>query len=258
MNFGIVLIFCALLASPSPSPAPAGRQAADPCLSEGHTSLLAALNRPTLGFSACAVKPRDIVAEMGYQNASGGAAQVQVPQGFLRAGITPGIEADLIGPAFLRNRAPGAKWGSADSGLGMKWEFAHDAAGASAVDVLYTAPTGSPAYTAGVPILTVNVDYSLALSRQFGVGATIGQSRAAFSSTTPSMVLTDQFNARAQIYAEAFAQSRTRPDGGALGGLDAGLQLLLGAQFEVDIEAGRTITDRVRTKYVGAGVGARL
>ena len=86
----------------SPSPAPA-----DPCGGPGR--LLATANRPTVGFSACAVAPHTAVFELGYQNQvtgtpARGSVQSQVPQNFLRIGVAPRFEIDVDGPNYIATR----------------------------------------------------------------------------------------------------------------------------------------------------------
>lgn len=249
----MILIFAAAMTAPSPTPSPAP---ADAC-GAPQTNLLTAMDRPSVGYSACAVKSGEAIVEAGYANASGSGSNVAAyPQGLLRVGTAPGLELDLF------------ENGRFDSGFGTKYEFWHDGGRAFAADFLYTVPTGSAAFTAGAPIETLNLDYSAPLSKVFGAAATVGvQSSYApslsgissrFISVLPSVVVTDQWNPRAQAFIEAFAQTRTRPDGGALFGLDAAVQYLLTPQFELDVETGRTITDSARSHYVGIGFGARF
>jgi hypothetical protein len=240
----------------TPSPAPSASPAADPCSSSGHTSLLAALNRPTVGFSACSVKTHEFVSEFGYANQSGDFGLAQYPQGFLRYGIRPGLEVGIIGPAYQTAR--GGASGFLDSGLGAKWEFSHTETTASAIDFLYTAPVGAMAFTAGTPSETLNFDYGATIGAQLGFGVTAGIERTGgFTTLLPSLVFTKQNGSRTQLYVEAFWQTKT-PSGGSLFGTDGGLQYLLMPQLEIDVEAGRTIAPLSRNHYYGFGVGLRL
>lgn len=251
-NLGMILILAAAATvTPAPSPPPA-----DVC-GGAQTSLLAALDRPSIGYSPCAVKRGESLFELGYSNASGPRGNVPAyPQGFFRFGTGRGLELDVI------------EAGRFDSGFGAKYEFWHDGDRALAADFLYTAPTGAAAFSAGAPTQTLNADYTFALSSVLSVASTVGvQSDYAaaldgkssrFSSVLPSVVLTDQWNPRAQAFVEGFAQTRTRPDGGSLFGIDAAVQYLLTARLEIDLEAGRSITDVDRSHYVGFGFGARF
>ncbi len=254
LNLAIIFILAAAGASPAPTPAP------DACTADGHTALLAVLNRPTVGYSACAVKAHEVLVELGYANQSGDAPTVTYPQGFVRFGVGTGVELDFIGPAYQYGRSSGiVPGGSLDSGIGVKWEVAHDARGATGIDLLYTVPSGAAGVSAGMSTQTVNLDYARSISSVFGLAATLGVARGpAHGVILPSLVFSNQFNARTQWYAEAFAQSKTRPEGGALFGLDGGLQYLLAPRVEIDVEAGRTTTDRARNHFYGAGFGVRL
>lgn len=247
----ILILAVAAAVTPSPRPPPP-----DVC-GGSQTNLLAALDRPSIGYSPCAVKHGESVFELGYSNASSPAGSVPVyPQGLLRFGAAGGLELDVIGS------------GRFDSGFGAKYEFWHDGSRALAADFLYTAPTGAAAFTAGAPTQTLNLDYAFPLSSVFSVASTIGAQSgygaaaggpsSRFFSVLPSVVLADQWNPRAQAFVEAFAQTRTRPDGGALFGMDAAVQYLLAPQLEIDLEAGRTITDVNRSHFVGFGFGARF
>lgn len=247
----ILILAAAAASSPTPSPAPA-----DVCGSP-HSNLLAVMDRPSIGYSPCAVKRGEGVFEAGYSNASGpGGSLPNYPQGLLRLGIGHGLELDA------------GDGGRFDSGFGAKYEMWHDGSRALAADLLYTVPTGAAALTAGAPTQTLNLDYTSALSPVFSIASTIGVqsafagaldgSSSRFVSVLPSVVLADQWNPRAQAFVEGFAQSRTRPDGGALYGMDAAVQYLLAPQLEVDVEAGGSRTDANRSHFVGFGLGARF
>jgi hypothetical protein len=233
--------------------------------------MLATLNRPTIGFSACAVKPHESVWELGYNavRQADGTRSGVYPQGFIRFGAAPGLELDAIGPNYITQNSGGMiTAGFADSGAGAKYEFFHDGSNVIAFDFLYTVPSGAPAFTAGAPIATLNFDYGRSLSPNAGFATTIGvQSSFAatpngassrFASFVPSVAFTIQSNPRTQFYAEAFGQTKIRPDGGTLFGLDGGVQYLLAPNFEIDGEFGETVTDLVRARYFGAGIGLRL
>lgn len=233
--------------------------------------MLATLNRPTIGFSACAAKPRQSVWELGYNNVlqSDGSRAAVYPQGFIRFGVAPKIEVDAIGPLYEVQQAQGAvQRGFLDAGVGAKYEFFQDESSVAAVDLLYSLPTGAAAFTAGAPIATLNLDYGRSLSPVSGFATTIGvQSSysqdsngrsARFTSLVPSVAFTTQTNPRTQFYAEAFGQTRIRPDGGTLFGIDGGIQYMLLPCLELDAELGQTATDLARAHYFGVGFGLRL
>jgi hypothetical protein len=240
------LTYASAAAEPSPSPSPTPN--ADPC-GTPRTDLLAAIDRPTVGFSACAVKPNDVIAEFGYANqSSSGAGNADVyPQGFVRLGVAPNIEFDVIAPT-----------GHLDSGAGLKYELHHNAGGAEAIDFLYTAPNGAPAYSAGSATETLNFDAGTTLGGTWSGGLTVGYQMGTVSSVLPSVVVAKQFSSSMQIYVEAFGATRIRQDGGWRVAYDAGIQRLLNERVEIDVEAGHAVTDRDRSQFVGFGMGLRF
>ncbi|HEX5275607.1 MAG TPA: hypothetical protein VFW34_10060 [Candidatus Rubrimentiphilum sp.] len=268
MNLGIILIFAAL-ASPAPLPSPSAAPVADAC-GGATTNLLATLNRPTIGFSACAVKPRESLWELGYFNQiqNDGSHAAVYPQGFIRFGASPRLEWDVVGPNYLVQKGGGIlQRGFLDGGVGAKCEFFSSPSDTAALDLLYIFPTGSALFTAGAPVETLNFDYGHALSPVAGVATTIGvQSSFAqtlagrasrFTSLLPSIAFTIQSNPRTQFYAEWYGQTRIRPDGGTLLGVNGGVQYMLRPDLEIDTELGQTVTDLARGHYFGFGIGVR-
>lgn len=272
----IALLGASAFASTPPEPAPAPSASAsppsDPC-GDAHTNLLATLNRPTIGFSACAVRTHDTVAEIGYGNetinADTPSTSTTFPQGFMRYGLRKNLELDYIGPAFGVMSSGGVQQrGRLDSGVGAKIELFHDPSNVVGADILYTTPNGSPGFTNGGASITVNADVSHNLTPAFSMGATFGLTSTAgsrldgtvgrYTALLPSIVATEQLGMRAQAYLEAYGATRIRPDGGSRFALDGGLQYLLSPQMEIDIEAGRTATDVSRSRFIGFGFGLRF
>jgi hypothetical protein len=195
-----------------------------------------------------------VLLEGGYANQSGGQPQSIYPQGFIRYGVARNLEFDVDAPS-----------GKFDTGIGAKYEVWHNAVSAFGTDFLYGLPTGARGFTSGAPTETLNLDFSTAISPQVGIATTLGVSNfqaqalnSAIRRTTsflPSIVVTDAFNSRAQLYGEAFGSTHIRPDGGTLFGLDGGVQYLVTPQVEVDAEIGRTLSGATASHSVGFGVG---
>ncbi|HEX3671250.1 MAG TPA: hypothetical protein VHT92_06045 [Candidatus Cybelea sp.] len=261
------------IATPSPRPTPS-----DPC--GGSTRLLATANRPTVGFSACAVAKGTAAFELGYQNQvngtpDGGSVQSQVPQNFLRVGIVSRFELDVIGPNYIATRTyqPNVPsmvtHGVADSGLGFKYELPPSGKWIVAFDGLYTGPNGSPFLTAASATLTGNLDAAYALSNSAGIGTTIAVSstggfengeRIQYGLVEPSVVLTKQTPDKFQFYAEYVFVSKVAPDAGGRAFTDFGVQKLLGTNVEVDVEYGHAFTGdpALRFNYIGSGLVLQL
>ncbi|MBC5799840.1 MAG: hypothetical protein GIX03_10130 [Candidatus Eremiobacteraeota bacterium] len=271
---------------PAPSPSPratlAGLQA-DPCGGTGR--LLATLDRPTVGYSACAVPKGAIVLEEGYQNtfAGGPAAQTSTayPQGFERVGVARGWELDLIGPNANRQRSSSTITGGySDMGLGFKYELPQEGRFTYAVDGLVTAATGTGGFSNGGPTQTLNIDVSYAASPAFGIGTTLATAastgffepgtfatsgtlpavRERYITFEPSLVVTLQWPHDYQLYAELVGQTKTAPRAGGRLYTDFGLQKLLGPYLEIDGEYGIDFTpsNGSRFNYIGVGAGIRV
>jgi hypothetical protein len=256
---------------PSPSPTPS-----DPCAED---RLLATANRPTIGYSACAVKRDTVVFELGYQNSvqgtpRNGSIDSQVPQAFTRVGVAPRFELDVIGPNYEAERSytPNSnvvRNGVDDSGFGFKYEFVPNGSWTVAVDGLYTAPNGSAFLTAGGASYTGNLDVAYSLSSATSIGTTVavestgrltGGRRAGYGVTQPSLVMTTKIPNQYQFYAEYVLVSKIAPGEGARDFTDFGVQKLLGTRTEVDVEYGHAFTGigALKFDYIGAGTVVQL
>ncbi len=265
--------------APVASPSPSSGTPEDPC--GGDMRLLATLNRPTVGYSACAVPPKSIIFEEGYQVQEQGAGATesiatQYPQSFTRIGVRPGLEVDVIGPYYNTLASPDGKGGLIrthgyqDSGLGFKYEFIPRGRYTLALDGLYTAPNGSPGYTAGGATETINLDAAFAATSTFGIGTTLAYwstsgfntngKRSRFEVLMPSAVLTKQLKGFYQLYAEYVYVSKLGPDRGGRAFADYGVQHLLSKHLEIDVELGNSITadPNLKFKYLGIGLGVAL
>jgi hypothetical protein len=260
-------------ASPSPSPSPA-----DPCGGPGR--LLATANRPTIGYSACAVAKDTAVFELGYQNQvngtpGAGSVQSQTPQNFLRLGVAKGFEFDVIGPNYESTRTfpqggrDAVTSGVTDSGLGFKYQIPTAGRWTVGIDGLYTGPNGSQFLTAGNATLTGNFDASYDLSPATAIGTTIAVSSTGgyangrhgqYGVTEPSFVLSTQIPHYYQFYAEYVIVSKIALQESARAFTDFGVQKLLGSRTEIDVEYGHAFTGIPSQKfdYIGAGLVVQL
>jgi len=282
---------------PAPSPLPSGLPVpgtpltpaagtSGPC--GGQTRLLATLDRPTVGYSVCAVPTGSIVLEEGYQLTSqfgGGSVAATFPQGFERFGILDRLELDIVGPNYNRVRSGGTlSTGYNDLGIGTKYEFEPGGKVTYAIDALLLVPSGDPGFTTGGTTEQLNFDVSYPLTPNVGIAATlagvstygaatplagaggaIGVSTRAASPVgyqlfLPSAVVTFATNPSLQFYAEAVGQSKLGPAAGGRVYFDGGVQKLLGTNVEIDAEYGRAVGPIVdgRFEYFGAGLGLRV
>ena len=264
------LILAALVAAASPTPSPSPPP--DPC--GGQTRLLATLNRPTVGYSACAIAPHTIVLEEGYQRERMDSAQTltQYPQSFARVSIAPRLEFDVVGPSYNRLETAGSSGvsGFQDNGAGFKYELPPRGNCTFGFDALYTSPNGAAAFTAGRYTTTANADIGCSVTGSFGIGTTqaftaAGGPRAdgtfaRYGLWMPSIVATQQFGGGNQFYVEYVYQSRTAPDAGGRAFVDYGIQHLIGSHVEVDAELGNVLTGNAaqRFTYFGLGFGVQI
>lgn len=256
--------------APTAVPSPAASDApSDPC--GGPTRLLATLDRPTFGYSACAVSKGSIVLENGYQNQSQGGESpgtaTTIGQGFQRVGVGDRIELDLIAPTFNRASSGGVlTTGFSDLGLGFKVELPQRGAFTYAIDGLFTAATGTGGFSMGGPSQTMNFDIAYAASPAIGIGSTIGVSSAAgianarYGYIMPSIVVTAQIPNAYQFFFELVGQTKIGPAQGGRIFSDAGVQKLLGQYLELDAEYGKSFTavGGSRFHYIGIGAGIRV
>jgi hypothetical protein len=253
------------IAAATPSPVPAATPTTDPC-----AGLLNQLNRPTIGYSPCAAKRGTAVLEMGYQHQwnADSTTRDQFGQGFLRFGVAPQLELDVIGPNGIAQRGPSSDaFGFADSGIGFKYELLAAAQWQLGVDGLYTTPNGARALTAGNSTLTTNFDavYQLTKTTSFAStlsfaaagGFGVSGEHARYGTFMPSCLVLQQFDSSTQAYVEYVNVSRTAPDLGVSSFLDAGLQQLVGTKVELDVEYGHSLSGATaqRFNYIGAGLG---
>lgn len=271
----IALIVAAVVAQASPAPSPTP----DPC--GGPARLLATADRPTVGYSTCAVATGTAVFELGYQNqvngtAAEGSVQSQVPQNFLRLGLAQRFEVDLVGPNLLRMRsyaprtAGSTAAGAADTGVGFKAELPPSERWGIAFDGLYVPPNGAKAFTTGNATYTANVDASYSLTPTTSLGTTVAVSatggyardgtHARYGLLEPSWVVAQQLPDSYQLYAEYVFVSKLAPDLGGRAFTDFGVQKLLGQRTEIDVEYGHALTagTSLGFDYVGAGLVIQL
>ncbi len=282
MTLAVGMMPCVVRAAPEPtaSNAPVASPSAvatdatdDPC--GGPSRLLATLDRPTFGYSACAVPKGSIVLENGYQNqVQGGdspSVTTTIGQGFQRVGIADRIELDLIAPTFNRSSSGGTLTsGYSDVGLGFKIELPQRGRFTYAVDGLYTAATGTGGFTTGGPSQTLNFDVAYALSPAVGIGSTLGFVSAAGNYTSltshferygfalPSVVVTAQIPNAYQFFVEFVGQTKIGPAQGGRIFTDFGVQKLLSHYFELDAEYGTSFTPVGGARYHAIGFGAGI
>jgi len=246
----------------------------DPCA--GPASLLDLLDRPTVGDSACVVKPGYAVLEAGwarYTILGQSGYALGYPQGELRFGLPDQNEFVFLPPNISSQVTPMPGGGSqtiaggSASVVGIKHEFGYNARWIWAGETLFTLPSGSPTYGSAATGYAVNgiVGYSLtssvALTLMLGVThlaqAADVQVGAYYWSVNPDLVLTWETTQNFQFYLEVYGQNHTGPGQAAGYNADGGIQYLINPHFEVDAEIGQRISGSLGgwSHYFGVGLG---
>lgn len=242
----------------------------DPC--GGPSALLAILDRPTVGDSACTVPDRNVVLEMGIQRSKNrdGGHGFNLPEAEFRFGMPSGNEFVLLPPNYMRESGSGlAIGGFGPAVIGIKHELGYTANWLGAVESLITLPSGSAAFGSAGAGVAVNgiVSYSptsnTGLSMMLGISSQTvphadGGSR--YTSINPDFVATWGPADRWQLYAEVYGQSRTGPSQGMGWNADGGAQYLITPAIEVDFEIGSRLAGVLENfrNYVGVGLGLKF
>jgi len=248
----------------------------DPCA--GPSELLAMLDRPTVGDSACAVPLGRAVLEAGIQrgmlSGTPGGRFVTVPDAELRLGLPDQSELVWLPPNLQYQHndagsgsAAGSTHGFGATTVGLKHEIGYSAHWQETIEDLVTLPSGSLLYgsdgwgNAVSGIVSYSPGGPFGLSLMLGISSQTAPTAAGgarFNSINPDVVATWLLNPRLQFYGEVYGQSRTAYGQGSGVDADGGVQYLLGRDWEVDLEEGIRLHGALGgfTHYTGIGVGA--
>ncbi len=231
-------------ASPAASPTPSAPS--DPCV-----TIMAIVNRPTIGTGVCPVQPGHVMIEDGYTNTvtSGpnGAATASYPQTLVRAGtVVPHLEIAVTPPSEFRS---GSASGYSDITFGAKYELGYGARWVYGVNAVVSEPTGSTAYTAGGSSYTGNFNWGYTINSEFALSGTLGFNAFAagfgptgslqhYSAFIPTLEATAALPASAQAFAEAAYFSKAGYAQPSRWYYDFGLQKDLSKKVQVDVEYG--------------------
>lgn len=257
------------------SAAAAGTQSGiqDPCV--GPSALLALIDRPTVGDSACAVPAGQVLLEAGvsrYVPDGTSGYSLGYPQLELRFGLPANNELVLLPPNLNRVITPlsGSDSqtisGGSASVVGLKHEFGYNSQWQWAGETLVTLPSGSPDFGSAATGYAVNGIASDSLTPVFSLTLMLGvthlatpantQSGAYYWSLNPDLVASWQTSEKFQLYVEAYGQSHTGPGQGSGYNADGGIQYLLTPNLELDAELGQRLSGHLGgwSHYLGVGL----
>jgi len=239
----------------------------DPCV--GPSALLSVIDRPTQSDSPCAVKPGELLVEVGYQyqqlQEEDGYANV-LPQAEFRIGLPLNNELVLLTPNYVNQHPSDSESisGSTATVFGLKHEIGYTNKWIYAAETIFTTPSGSPDFGSdgwGVAlngIVSYNITASLGLAGMFGVTTQTDPSSdggGRFNSFNPDVVLSWQLTPKFQIYGEVYGQTNTSSEDRWGWNADAGVQYLITPQIEVDAEYGKRLSGNLGdfSHYFGVG-----
>lgn len=236
----------------------------DPC-----QSLLAILDRPTAAYSACVIKPQELLAEYGYQYSvltdNLGNSNF-FPLLALRIGLPYSTELALYPPSYATQTPNNSDSysGYSSTGFGLKHEFGYTENWIYTAQVIVAFPSGSSTFGSNGWGGTFNaiVGYSftpsVASSIMLGVSSDTMPSAYGgerYNSFNPVFVLTWLVAKPLQLYAELYAQSSTGFDQGWGCNGDVGIQVLLNKRIEFDLSAGTRLSGALEALSYYWGVG---
>lgn len=240
-------------------------QKADPC--GGPSKLLSLLNRPTVSDSACVVKLREAVLELGYQylNLKGGASSQNYPEAELRIGLPCDNEFVIFLPNYnVQSISPHS--GYNPTSVGIKHEIGYTEHWLFSIEGFITLATGGGGFGSNKydPTLNALIEYSFnksfSITSMLGIGTqTVPESAGGkrYSSFNPDFVFTWQVNDNVNLYGEIYGQTRTAPGEGAGFNMDVGILYLLTHYFEIDVAMGHRLSGNLEgyNNYYGVGLG---
>jgi hypothetical protein len=242
---------------------------ANPC--GGPSALLALVDRPTVGDSACVIPFKQALVEMGYQyqqviHPTG--YQHNLPAATLRVGLPASNEIVLLLPNY-NHQSVAPRSGVGATTLGVKHEIGYTEKWLGAVESLITLPSGSSAFGSQAAGIAVNGIVNYTFNSSWGLSCMLGVSTQTepnanggqrYTSVNPDLVLTYVFNPKVNFYGEFYGQSKTGPGQNSGYNMDAGVLYLILPTLVVDLEAGQRLTGQLDgfNHYIGAGLSIEI
>ena len=243
----------------------------NPC--GGPSALLSLLDRPTFSDSACSAPLGHAVLELGFMHADvrgfGGGSADNYPEAELRFGL-PGANEFKVLTSNYNSQKTGipevASSGFSATAIGFKHELGYTDKWLSAVEGVFTLPSGNDAFGSRGLGATLSGIAAYSLSDQIGLSLQLGLSSQTgpvsagggrFTSFNQFLTATWAPADRLQFYGEVFGQTKTARSEGAGYDFDGGVQYLVTHWWEVDVEEGVRLAGNLGgfTHYYGAGMG---
>lgn len=181
----------------------------------------------------------------------------------LRLGMPHYNELYMFVPTYISQNYQPAKGFTAPI-VGLKHEFIRHSDAVFSMEIAATLPTGSNSFGSNGTGYSLNEIMQYNFTENLGLVVMLSLNSLTMPSNSggqryftadPFVLLSYDFDDKAEIYGEIFGQSRTAANQGAGFDFDFGLLYLLKKNWEVDIEAGQRLSGIPIgfNKYVGIG-----
>lgn len=232
----------------------------------GPTALLALIDRPTVGDSACVVPFGQAILELGlqYQSLNPVGNQSNFPEAELRIGLPANSEFVIVMPNYnTQTVEPDAGFGA--SVVGVKHRVGLCSKVVTSVEGLFTLPSGSDAFGSqglGVTfngIIAYNFTEKLNMTFMFGASnltQSVDQGGDRYISFNPDLVISWAPVDSISCYVEVYGQSKTSTFEREGCNFDGGIVYLVSKNLSVDVEFGNRLSGNLGgfNHYVGAGL----
>lgn len=238
---------------------------ADPGDNPACHSLIAIVDRPTIGDSPCVVPYGKIVLEQGYQYQKlpqTGYGQ-NFPQAALRLGLPKHSELVVVLPNEIKQTITPHS-GLTASTVGIKHEMGFSENWTATLESLLTLPSGSDNFgshglgAAFNGIFSYNLTSQLNLTFMLGVTSDTQSDNDGgqrFNSINPDLVMSWSPIETISLYGEIYGQSKMGPGQGSGFNMDTGIIYLLTKNITIDLEWGHHVSGVYSNfeQYIGAG-----
>lgn len=169
---------------------------------------------------------------------------IDYPQASLRVGVGRNLEFDLDPQSYERSSTTPEVAGGSDTSLGAKYEFGYTNRFVYGVNALYTANSGTAAFSGNGDGVLANLNAAFTASPAVGLFATVGYNAqsagtpaapARFAGIDPSLGVSISLPLNSYYYVEGFGQSSTGPGLGGRYAFDTGFEADVGSRLQLDV-----------------------
>lgn len=240
-------------------------QAIPPACTDDNT-LMALIDRPSVGFSPCTVANKRIFIESGYdyQKIIPIGNGYSLPQTEIRIGTINNTEIDIFPSSYQTQTAP-KQSGFNDNSIGIKHVLFFNKNQLFTVQGYVTPPSGNQYFGTTNTSYLLNAIYNYNFDSGLGVYTTVGFASNSsppisptknFYSFNPIIDIGWSFGDKLSAYLEFYSESKTAIDQGWGVSMDGGFIFLTAKNVTLDVSAGQRICGFLDNidHYFGAGI----